>query len=132
MNETRARQLIDAEKAGGKEYLKIKKDHLNILDIYLNQCLSYYDDAKTDEDRDKVFKTYVITNKEIPKDDQRNLLRYGVERERDKFKIMSLYEQGKYIQEDLTRYRRRFAFNLSDEIQMIDIDKFIPSKHLMN
>jgi len=132
MNETRTKRLLEIEKIGGEEYLKTKKELIDISNIILNQCLNYFDTAKTDDERDKVFKRYVVINREIPKEDQRNLLNYGIELERNKFKIMSLYEQGKYIQDDLMKYQRQFIFNLSNEIQMIDINKLTPSKHLMN
>ena len=45
---------------------------------------------------------------------------------------MSLYEQGKYIQDDLMKYTRQFVFNFREEVQMINLDDIIPSKHMMN
>jgi len=132
MKEERAKQLIEIEKAGGEIYESTKAFHLAFLDGFLNQVLVYFDAAKSDSEREDVFKRYVISNRKIHKDDQRDILQYGIERERKKFKIMSLYEQGMYIQNDLVKYRRQFVINFSEEIQEIPIEKLQPSRHMMN
>lgn len=132
MTEERERYLLDIEKEGGTEYRAQKKFHLDFLNSFLDNILTYFDNAKTDEEREEVFKTYTLTNIEICKDDYRDLLKSGCDQERKRFEIMSLYEQADYIERDVLRYKRQFKFFSNGKIVNIKVDDLIPSKHMMN
>ena len=132
MDETRKRHLLEIEKTGGECFKFQKQFHLDFLNSFLKNIIKYFDEAKTDKEREKIFTSYVTTNLDIHKDDFRDLLIYGCEEERKKFEAMSLYEQAMYLHDDVLKYKRHFTIFSSGKMVNIKIDDIIPSKHMMN
>ncbi|MCX5805671.1 MAG: hypothetical protein NT010_06335 [Proteobacteria bacterium] len=132
MKAARAKELIEIEKSGGEEYLETKKNHLLFLNAFLMNILKEYDAAGSSEERKKIFEKYVKINIDVIEQDQKDILRAGIENERDRFKKMSLCEQGEYLQNDLLKYKRIFIFEVEKENQYVPLDKILLSKYMMN
>ena len=133
MDKKRLKLLQKLEEKGGKDCELMKKSHLDFLNSFYLIILGQFDKAKTDDEKEKIFKKYVTVIGYNPiKDDYKDLIKTGMDAERKKFEYMSLVEQGKYIQNDLMKFKRHYTFRSDGKIKNIKIDDVLFSHHMMN